>query len=113
ALHGRLVTRPDGASQPAALYSSPTVVANARAKGAENPIILVFLPKGHGYALGNAIVTLEAAKNTFNRKGTSNTEEGRDARRSMERRQRNAKKEILPREPVRPAHRIATRHPIA
>ncbi|HCN68765.1 MAG TPA: BREX system P-loop protein BrxC [Candidatus Accumulibacter sp.] len=71
-----------------------SIIADARAKGAENPTILVFLPKGHSDALGNAIVTLEAAKNTLNRKGTPNTEEGRDARRSMESRQRNAEKEI-------------------
>lgn len=71
-----------------------SVIADAKAKGAENPTIFVFLPKEHSDALGNAIVTLEAAKNTLNRKGTPNTEEGRDAQRSMESRQRNAEKEI-------------------
>jgi hypothetical protein len=71
-----------------------SVIADAKAKGAENPTILVFLPKEHSDALGNAIVTFEAAKNTLSRKGTPNTEEGRDAQRSMESRQRNAEKEI-------------------
>jgi hypothetical protein len=71
-----------------------SVIADAKAKGAENPTIFVYLPKEHSDALGNAIVTFEAAKNTLNRKGTPNTEEGRDAQRSMESRQRNAVKEI-------------------
>lgn len=71
-----------------------SVIADAKARGAENPTIFVFLPKEHSDALGNAIVTFEAAKNTLNRKGTPNTEEGRDAQRSMESRQRNAEKEI-------------------
>lgn len=71
-----------------------SVIADAKAKGAENPTIFVFLPKEHSDALGNAMVTFEAAKNTLNRKGTPNTEQGRDAQRSMESRQRNAEKEI-------------------
>ena len=71
-----------------------SVIADAKAKGAENPTIFVFLHKEHSDALGNAIVTFDAAKNTLNRKGTPSTEEGRDAQRSMESRQRNAEKEI-------------------
>lgn len=71
-----------------------SVIAEARAKSAENPTLLAFMPAQSKTDLANAIVTLEAAKATLSRKGTPNTEEGRNAQRSMESRQRNAEKEI-------------------
>lgn len=71
-----------------------SVVAEARAKSAENPTLFAYLPAQSKTDLANAIVTLEAAKATLSRKGTPNTEEGRNAQRSMESRQRNAEKEI-------------------
>lgn len=71
-----------------------SVVAEARAKSAENPTLFAYLPAQSKTDLANAIVTLEAARATLSRKGTPNTEEGRNAQRSMESRQRNAEKEI-------------------
>jgi len=71
-----------------------SVLAEARARGADNPTIFAFMPAQSKTDLANAIVALEAAKGTLNRKGTPSTEEGRDAQRSMESRSRNAEKEI-------------------
>lgn len=71
-----------------------SVLAEARAKSAENPTLFTFMPADRKTDLANAIVTLEAAKATLSRKGTPNTEEGRNAQRSMESRQRNAENEI-------------------
>ena len=71
-----------------------SVVAEARAKSAENPTLFAYMPAQSKTDLANAIVTLEAARATLSRKGTPNTEEGRNAQRSMESRQRNAEKEI-------------------
>lgn len=71
-----------------------SVIAEARTKSAENPTLFAYMPAQSKTDLANAIVTLEAAKATLSRKGTPNTEEGRNAQRSMESRQRNAEKEI-------------------
>lgn len=71
-----------------------SVIAEARTRSADNPTLFAFLPAQGKTDLANAIVTLEAAKATLNRKGTPATEEGRNAQRSMESRQRNAEKEI-------------------
>ncbi|WP_407278229.1 BREX system P-loop protein BrxC [Aromatoleum evansii] len=71
-----------------------SMIAEARAKSAENPTLFAFMPAQSKTDLANAIVTLEAAKATLSRKGTPCTEEGRNAQRSMESRQRNAEKEI-------------------
>ena len=71
-----------------------SVLAEARAKGPDNPTIFAFMPAQGKTDFANAIVALEAAKSTLNRKGAPSTEEGRDAQRSMESRTRNAEKEI-------------------
>lgn len=71
-----------------------SVIAEARARSAENPTLFAFLPAQNKTDLANAIVTLEAARATLSRKGSPSTEEGRNAQRSMESRQRNAEKEI-------------------
>lgn len=71
-----------------------SVVAEAKAKSADNPTLFVFLPAQHKTELTNAIVALEAARNTLQKKGSPSTEEGRDAQRSMESRQRTAEKEL-------------------
>ncbi|NLZ11112.1 MAG: BREX system P-loop protein BrxC, partial [Alcaligenaceae bacterium] len=71
-----------------------SVIAEARAKSADNPTLFAFLPAHHKTELSNAIVALEAAHNTLQRKGSPSTEEGRDAQRSMESRQRTAEKEL-------------------
>ena len=71
-----------------------SVIAEARAKSADNPTLFVFLPAQHKTELTNAIVVLEAARTTLQKKGSPSTEEGRDAQRSMESRQRTAEKEL-------------------
>lgn len=71
-----------------------SVIAEARTKSADNPTLFAFLPAHHKTELSNAIVALEAAHNTLQRKGSPSTEEGRDAQRSMESRQRTAEKEL-------------------
>ena len=71
-----------------------SVIAEAKAKSADNPTLFVFLPAQYKTALTNAIVALEAARTTLQKKGSPSTEEGRDAQRSMESRQRTAEKEL-------------------
>ena len=71
-----------------------SVIAEAKGKSADNPTLFSFLPAQHKTELTNAIVALEAARNTLQKKGSPATEEGRDAQRSMESRQRTAEKEL-------------------
>lgn len=71
-----------------------SVIAEARAKSADNPTLFAFLPAQHKTELANTIVALEAARTTLQKKGIPSTEEGRDAQRSMESRQRTAEKEL-------------------
>lgn len=71
-----------------------SVIAEARAKSADNPTLFAFLPAQNKTELTNAIVALEAARTTLQKKGSPSTEEGRDAQRSMESRQRTAEKEL-------------------
>ena len=71
-----------------------SLIAEARAKSADNPTLFAFLPAQHKTELANAIIALEAARTTLQKKGSPSTEEGRDAQRSMESRQRTAEKEL-------------------
>src|SRR3546814_10800027 len=71
-----------------------SVIAEARSQSADNPTLFIYLPAEHRTELSNTIVALEAAGNTLQRKGSPSTEEGRDAQRSMESRQRTAEKEL-------------------
>lgn len=71
-----------------------SVIAEAKGKSADNPTLFAFLPAQHKTELTNAIVALEAARTTLQKKGSPSTEEGRDAQRSMESRQRTAEKEL-------------------
>ena len=71
-----------------------SVLAEAKAQGTDDPSLFVFLPAQHKTELANAIVALEATRATLQKKGTPSTEEGRDAQRSMESRQRAAEKEL-------------------
>jgi hypothetical protein len=71
-----------------------SVIAEAKAKSSDNPTLFLFLPAQHKTELTNAIVALEAARTTLQKKGSPSTEEGRDAQRSMESRQRTAEKEL-------------------
>lgn len=71
-----------------------SVLAEAKGRAADNPTLFAFLPAQHKTELTNAIVALEAARTTLQKKGTPSTEEGRDAQRSMESRQRTAEKDL-------------------
>ena len=71
-----------------------SVIAEAKAKSSDKPTLFVFVPAQHKTELTNAIVALEAARTTLQKKGSPSTEEGRDAQRSMESRQRTAEKEL-------------------
>lgn len=71
-----------------------SVIAEAKAKSTDNPTLFTFLPAQHKTELTNAIVALEASRTTLQKKGSPSTEEGRDAQRSMESRQRTAEREL-------------------
>lgn len=67
-----------------------SVLAEARKVDVECPTIFVFVPAENRTELDNALVALNAAEATLNKKGKPTTEEGHDARRAMEKRQRDA-----------------------
>jgi len=71
-----------------------SVLVEAKSKGADNPTLFVYLPDQHKTALSDAIVALWAAKGTLSKKSSTATEDGHDAKRSMEIRERNAEKEL-------------------
>lgn len=71
-----------------------SIIAEARSRSADNPTLFAFLPAQNKTELSNAIVALESARATLSKKGTPATEQGRDALRSMESRERNAEKEL-------------------
>lgn len=73
-----------------------SVIAEARAKTAENPTLFAYLPAEQRSDLNSAIIVLESAKATLRRKGTPApvTPEGQDAQRSMETRESNAAKAL-------------------
>lgn len=71
-----------------------SVIAEAKAKSADNPTLFAFIPAQYKTELSQAIIALEAARNTLQKKGNPSTEEGRDAQRSMESRQRTAEKDL-------------------
>ena len=71
-----------------------SVIAEAKAKSSDNPTLFAFLPAQRKTELTNVIVALEAARTTLQKRGSPSTEEGRDAQRSMESRQRTAEKEL-------------------
>ena len=72
-----------------------SVIAESKSKSSDNPTLFAFLPAQHKTEMSNAIVALEASRTTLQKKGNPSTEEGRDAQRSMESRQRNAEKELV------------------
>lgn len=71
-----------------------SVIAEARAKSADNPTLFAYLPAQQKTDLANAIIVHESALATLRKKGTPATPEGQDAQRSMESRARNAEKEL-------------------
>jgi len=71
-----------------------SVIAEARAKSSDNPTLFAFLPAQQKTDLTNAIVNLEAARATLQKKGSPSTEEGREAQRAMESRLHNGEKAL-------------------
>jgi hypothetical protein len=71
-----------------------SVLAEAKSKSADNPTLFAYIPDQNKTDLANAIIALEAARTTLQKKGIPATEEGRDAQRSMESRQRTAETEL-------------------
>ncbi len=72
-----------------------SVIAEAKSRSADNPTLFVFLPARNKTELANAIVALEAARTTLQKKGTPAPGEGEDAQRSMESRSRTAEKTLI------------------
>ena len=70
-----------------------SVIAEAKSKSADKPTLFAFLRSQNKTELTN-IVSLESARATLRKKGSPVTEQGRDAQRSMESRERNADKEL-------------------
>lgn len=71
-----------------------SLLAEAKAKGVENPTLFAFIPAQYKTDLVNAIIAYKAAVSTIDRKGLPNTEPGREAQRSMESSKNNADKVI-------------------
>ena len=71
-----------------------SVIAEAKNKSSDNPSLFAFLPAQQRDDLARAIVAIEAARTTLQKKGAPSTEGGREAQRSMESRQRIAEKEL-------------------
>ena len=59
------------------------VLAEARAAGAESPIVFVFVPRSQAEALQKAIIDADAAQQTLDFKGTPSAREGQEAREAM------------------------------
>lgn len=63
--------------------SEASVLNQARAAGADSPIVFVFTPKASPEDLKKIIVDCEAVKSTLDFKGVPNTDEGREAQNAM------------------------------
>lgn len=79
----------DGASIPVWIQdgwsaSEKQMVDSARAAGATSPILYVFIPRKDADDLRRYVVEADAARQTVDAKGNPTTDEGREARQSME-----------------------------
>lgn len=85
----------DGASIPVWIQdgwsaSEKQMVDSARAAGATSPILYVFIPRKDADDLRRFVVEADAARQTVDAKGNPTTDEGREARQSMESRHARA-----------------------
>ena len=85
----------DGASIPVWIQdgwsaSEKQMVDSARAAGATSPILYVFIPRKDADDLRRFVVEADAARQTLDAKGNPTTDEGREARQSMESRHARA-----------------------
>lgn len=85
----------DGASIPVWIQdewsaSGKQMVDTARAAGATSPILYVFIPRKDADDLRRFVVEADAARQTLDAKGNPTTDEGREARQSMESRHARA-----------------------
>lgn len=71
-----------------------TVRDDARAAGAESPLVLVYLPNRGAEALHKALTTFKAAQDTLHTKGMPAEAEGRDARKAIETRRDAGEREV-------------------
>jgi hypothetical protein len=71
-----------------------SVIADAKSKSLEDPTLFAFIPAQRKTDLADAIVALEAARVTLQKKSNPTTEEGRDAQRSMEGRERDTQRQL-------------------
>ena len=72
----------------------PSVLADARAAGQDDPTVYVFIPRTSADELARLIATRGAATETVEYKGVPTTEEGREARRGMETRATEAENNL-------------------
>lgn len=70
-----------------------SVLADARAAGAESPLVTVYLPRRAADDLKKHLAGAKAARETLNAKGQATTPEGIEARTGMETRQRAAEQQ--------------------
>jgi len=70
-----------------------SVLADARAAGAESPLVTVYLPQRAAGDLKKHLASAKATRETLNAKGHPTTPEGIDARTGMETRQRSAEQQ--------------------
>lgn len=80
---------PDGVSIPVWIRdgwscAEKDMLEAARAAGADSPIVFVYIPRQSAEDLRRTIVDADAAKQTLDSKGNPTTDEGREARQSME-----------------------------
>lgn len=80
---------PDGVTIPVWIRdgwscSEKDMVEAARAAGADSPVVYVFISRKSAEELRRMIVDTEAAQQTLDSKGNPTTDEGREARQSME-----------------------------
>lgn len=73
--------------------SEKDFVAHARAAGVDSAVLFVFIPRQHADDLRRAIVEEDAARQTLEARGNPDSEEGKQARASMESRRLNAAEE--------------------
>lgn len=73
--------------------SEKDFVGHARTAGVDSPVLFVFIPRQHADDLRRAIVEEDAAKQTLDARGNPESEEGKQARASMDSRRLNAAEE--------------------
>lgn len=74
--------------------SEKEVTSAARAAGSDSPLVCIFVPRQSADDLRRLVIEAEASRQTLDAKGVPTTDEGREARLSMESRERAATQQI-------------------